>query len=99
MKYLVRKSFVRVLGRLWMPRCVAATQLNLCASDIDNMRGPAARITREAVEQWVSSHSGDFSQVLDFSASIEDGDNTVEFSWSSEDNEVSFYECMNSAED
>ena len=99
MKYIVRKSFVRVLGRLWLPTCIAATQIALDGYALENMRATDGTIRREDVSDWLDLHAGDFSEVTDFSASIEDGDITLDFPWSSEDNECSYHDCMNPEED
>ena len=39
------------------------------------------KITRESVQCWLDCHAGDFSEIIDFSASLEIGDETVEIPW------------------
>lgn len=99
MRYTVRKSIVRIIGNLWMPQCPAATQVEVTSYDLENMRDDDGKLTRDSVEQWVMTHSGDFSSVTDFYASLEDGEATVEIPWSSEENELAWGDAMHPAED
>lgn len=94
MKYTVRKSYVDILGYIWMPRVVCSLRVNLSLYDIENMRDDDGPITRESLEQWLTMHSGDFSEVIDFSASIEDGNDTLDFPWSSEENEMRYFDTL-----
>jgi hypothetical protein len=97
MKYMVRKSYVEVVGRLWMPQCLAATRIPLDRYDVENIRAQGeGEITRDAVDLWLTTHTGDFSEVLDFAASIEDPDTdaTIDLLWSSEDSEFTYLDCM-----
>lgn len=94
MKYLVRKSIVQIIGTIWMPAATCAQTLELSTRDVDNCRDDSGHLTRESVEQWLTTHTGDFQHVADFYASIEDGENTVEIPWQSEDSEVMFNDCM-----
>jgi hypothetical protein len=100
MRYTIRKSVVRVVGRIWMPDTTAATTYELRAPyDVDNARGDDGRITRESVARWLDMHARDFASVTDFEASIEDGDETVDIPWASEESELTFSECMFGDED
>lgn len=82
MRYVVRKSIVRILGGIWWPYGATCAQLKeLSAYDVENARDDEGKITRESLDRWVSLHSGDFSSVVDWSASIEDGDETLDFDW------------------
>ena len=94
MRYTVKRSFVRIIGSLWMPAITAATQQRIDAYELENMRGEDGAITRESVEHWVMTHSGDFSSVIDFHADIEDGDISVVIDWESEDSEYTYTDCM-----
>jgi hypothetical protein len=91
MRYTVRKSVICVLGELWMPSTEAATIYELNAYDVGNIERP---ITRESVEAWLGAHSGDFRAIIDFSASIESEDGTTEIPWNSEENEITFNDCL-----
>ncbi len=100
MKYVVRKSFVDVVGHIWMPNTVAAMRYPLSNYDIENIRQQDdGIIDREAVEQWLTCHSGDFQSIEDFSASIEDGDKSIDIPWDDEDSEYTFSDLMYPSED
>jgi hypothetical protein len=92
MRYTVTKQRLDVLGRLWMPNAIAATSLNLSSYDLENIEDPQ---DRESVEQWLMTHSGGFSQVLDFRADFHIGDEHIVHEWSKgEDSEMAFNDCM-----
>lgn len=101
MRYTVRTSIVMVVGRLWMPMVEGATRLTLTGYDVDNARDDEGNLTRESVQRWLDCHAGDFSEIIDFSASLEDdrNDTTVDIEWSDEDNEMTYYACMSPEED
>lgn len=99
MRYIVRTSVVRVLGVMWMPTAPAATELTLTDSDVKNARDDEGKITRESVSRWLDSHSGDFSDITDWCASIEYGDDTIDIPWSVEDNEAEYTGLMYPCED
>ena len=68
MRYTVRVSTVRVIGRIWMPSVMGATTYTLTEGDVGNARSATGRITRESVQRWVDSHAGDFAEITDFAA-------------------------------
>jgi hypothetical protein len=74
-----------------MPQCKAAQEISLSAYDLENI----GELTRENVENWLGSHSGDFSQVIDFRAdlSLEDGTDWVS-EWAHPDSEYDFCDAM-----
>lgn len=82
----VRVAYVLILGKLWMPMCDASQRQDLSNYDLENI----GEFTRENVEQWLMTHSGDFSSVTDFYAVCGD----VEIPWSSEDNEMAYYDTI-----
>lgn len=92
MRYAV--SHVSVIGHIWMPNCVCAYDYPISEHDVEMMRNEDGTITREDVEDWLSSHAGDFQSVDDFSAIIGDGENTLEFGWSDDENEGTYQDCM-----
>lgn len=95
MKYLVRKSIVQIIGRIWMPPIICAQEKILSGYDIENIRDRVEPgITRRNVEDWLGCSAGDFQSVDDFSASIEDGDTTVDIGWESEESEFTYSDCM-----
>jgi hypothetical protein len=82
----VRVAYVTVLGKLWMPTCDASTEIKLSDYDLENI----GEFNRENVEQWLMTHTGDFSQVIDFTATCGE----IEIPWSSEDNEIRYLETL-----
>jgi hypothetical protein len=90
MKYTVKKSFIKVVGKMWMPKATAATSIPLREYDIKNMEDDDGNITRDSVEDWLTSHSGDFSSVTDFYADIETGKGNIII----EENEYVYNDCM-----
>ena len=94
MKYTVRKSVIDVVGKIWMPAITASQRIVLNAHDLEHLRDDDGKITRESVERWFSTHPGDFQSIQDFSASIEDGDNTIDIPWASEDGEMAYLDTV-----
>lgn len=90
MRYVVRKSVIHVLGTIWMPSVTAGQELTLTDYDLNNARDDDGKLTRESVARWLDMHAGDFAGITDFWASLEDGENTVEIPWKSEDSEPEF---------
>lgn len=90
----IRKSFINVLGELWYPS-TGATVYNLSDYDLENMKDDNGNYTRESVELWLGSHSGDFQSVTDFSAdlSLPDGKDIV-IPFENEENEMEFNDIM-----
>lgn len=85
-----RWAHVDVVGKIWMPMTTAAMRYELSDYDLENI----GEFTRENVEDWLGTHSGDFSSVADFSAVC----GNVEIPWESEENEMTFVDCMYPAE-
>ena len=96
MSYTVTKQQIQVLGYLWMPSCLAATCLTLYGYDMENLGDPT---DRDAVENWIGSHSGDFSQVLDFRADFHIEDKHIVHEWAREDSACEYDDCMYPSED
>lgn len=94
MKYTVRKSVIDVVGYIWMPQIVCSLRINMSDYDINNARNAEGELTRESVEQWLMTHSGDFQSVIDFRASIEDGDKTIDFPFATEDGECQYLDTI-----
>lgn len=93
-RYLIRRSYVRLIGQIWLPAVTCAQQKDLTSYDVENIRDEDGKITRESVEQWLTVNAGDFQNVHDFEASIEDGDQTIDIPWQSEESELTFNDCM-----
>jgi hypothetical protein len=104
MKYTTRISYLDVLGIIWMPRITASLHMPLSDYDVDNIIGYSNEanssakigITREGVMRWLNTHAGDFSEIADFSGSIEHPatGETIDFEWSTEDNEIAYYDTL-----
>jgi hypothetical protein len=104
MKYITRISYLDVLGKMWMPHATASLHIPLNSYDVDNIIGYSNQdndsakhgITREGVQLWVDSHVGDFSEITDFVGSIEHPGTgeTIDIEWSSEDNEMAYYDTL-----
>jgi len=82
----VRVAYVIILGKLWMPMADASMTKDLSDYDLGNI----GEFTRENVEQWLTSNSGDFSSVTDFTACCGD----IEIPWENEDNEMAYYDTI-----
>ena len=81
-----RIAYVIILGTIWMPAVTVSLQKTLSDYDLDNI----GEFTRENVEQWLTSNSGDFQHVIDFTARC----GSVEIEWSSEDNECQYLDTL-----
>ena len=86
MKFTVERNWVDVLGIIWMPAVEAGHRHDLSRYDMNNIGEP----TRENVEQWLTTHSGDLQRVIDFHAVVGE----VEIPWEKEENEIKYSDCM-----
>ena len=101
-RYLVRHSYVDIIGGIWMPYgAVCAMRKDLNSYDIENIKAHGdGEITRDGLDQWLTCNSGDFSSVKDFRASIEDGNTTIDIPFEhGEESEFTYQDCMYPAED
>jgi hypothetical protein len=88
MRYTVSLSIVQVVGRIWMPYGMKAfMEYQLTEEDVPIIMGGQ-------IEQWLAAHTGDFSSIIGWRASLEDRGKTVNYPWSSEE----AAEWFNSAE-
>ena len=95
MKYVRRVSFIDVLGYIWMPSNVlCSTKYTLREYDVENCRDDDGNVTRDSVTQWLTSHTGDFSSVEDWSGSLEVGDDTVNFGWEKPESEEQYTDTV-----
>lgn len=99
MKYLVKKSVVDVVGRIWMPQAVCSLRIVMSRYDVDNARDDDGNITRDSLESWLHTHTGDFSEIIDFRASIEDGEQSIEIPFASEDGESQYLDTISEMEE
>lgn len=82
----VRNAYVEIIGKIWMPAVVCGQRQDLSDYDLENI----GEFTRENVEQWLCTHSGDFQSVTDFRAVC----GKVEIAWESEESEFTFSDAM-----
>lgn len=94
MKYQVQKSFIQVIGKIWMPAITCAQDIELRQYDIDNMKNEDGEIDRESVESWLGTNTGDFQNIEDFRADIEDGEKNIIIDWEVEESEYIYSDCM-----
>lgn len=84
-----RLAYVTILGRLWMGG-IASIHKDLSDYDLGNI----GEFTRENMEDWLTSHAGDFQEVIDFMAVC----GKEEIPWSSEDNEMTYLDTISDGE-
>jgi hypothetical protein len=65
---------------------------------VENCQDDDGEITRESVESWVDTHSGDFQEVIDFEASLESGDDTIDIPWATEEGELAYLDATSEYE-
>lgn len=95
MRYMVVTSRISVIGHIWMPGdVICAMDYTPTVFDVENMRDDDGRITRESVQAWIDTHSGDFRSVDDFHADIADGDADVVIEWADPESELTYTDCM-----
>ena len=82
---------IQVVGHIWQPGTVRGEQYDLKPHQVQAIKALwEGKLTREAVELWLATNSGDFQHVQDFHADIEDFDSP----WENEENEAIFNDCM-----
>lgn len=86
MKITIERNWIEIIGTIWMPAATCAQRKELSRYDIENIGEP----TRENVEQWLTTHSGDFQSVQDFRAVIGE----TEIPWANEESEFTYNDCM-----
>lgn len=101
MRYQKRVSRVDVIGRIWMPAVVCAMSYTLEDRDLDHIREDGrGRYTRPAVDRWLTTHSGDFQNIIDFRVTISDAaGRDFDSDFKSAESEITFNDCMFPAED
>ena len=87
---LVREDYILVVGRIWMPAITCSLRINLSQYDLDNI----GKFTRENVEQWLSTHSGDFQSVQDFYATA----GRKHIPWATEEGEMAYMETISESD-
>ena len=90
--YTVHKSYIQVIGPIWMPPVVCAMQYDLGEYAMGNM----ITLDREGVEIYLSTHSGDFQCINDFYADLYDpvDKRDIVIPWADPSSEIIFNDCM-----
>jgi len=85
-------SEVDVIGRGWYgQKC--CTTYPLREYDVENIRGHGdGKITREAVESWLTCNAGDFQAIDDFRVTI--GDGVLDSDFQHEESEIDYNDIM-----
>ena len=94
MKIIRTISFIDVIGPIWQPGCVCSMRYTPSNHDLENMRDETGKVTREAVANWLSNHTGDFQYIEDFYADLELPEGNIIFEWSSEEAEIAYLETI-----
>ena len=90
MRYMTVCSFINILGKIWLPPVISSQTITLSPSDVDSIR-VNGKITREGIEQWLTTHTGDFQSIEDFYADIANGERDLIFDWANDDSESMFH--------
>jgi len=95
--YTVHKSYIQVIGPIWMPPVVCAMQYDLGEYEVGNIQA----FTRSGIEHYLSTHSGDFQCIDDFYADIYDpvDKRDYEIPWNDPESDIIFNDCMYPMED
>lgn len=72
---------IDVLGVIWMPGVACFYTYTPTVEAVAQYSKSGKIITRDAIQQWLDTHAGDFSSITDFHAEI-DG---LTFDWQKED--------------
>jgi hypothetical protein len=91
MRFTVERNWIDILGVIWLPPVTAGYKQSLTKYDMENIGEP----TRENVEQWLTSHSGNFQRVIDFHAVVGE----VDIPWEKEENEFEYLDCVGGCEE
>lgn len=94
MRYMIRKSVINVIGKIWMPSVVTTYTYEPDSIDVRlYLTDEAGNVTRDSVARYLDTHAGDFAEIIDFEASIEHDDQTIDIPWSHEDSEDTFLDA------
>lgn len=93
MRYTVTRQMVWVIGYIWQPGVgICAQDRALSSYDLENIGNPESR---GDVEQWITTHFGDFQSIEDFRADFHIGDRHIVHEWEKgEESECAYSDCM-----
>jgi hypothetical protein len=57
---------IQVVGYLWLPRDLAAIDMNITESEWNVVDTDFKNLTLEQIEHYIITHTGDFSEIIDF---------------------------------
>ena len=86
MQFTIERNWIEVIGRIWMPATTCAQRIDLTPSDLESI----GEATPGNVGRWLTSHTGDFQSIDDFHAVVGE----VDIPWDSEENEITYNDCM-----
>lgn len=102
MRYTMTKSFVQVIGNIWLPPVTAAMEYDLDSYAVSNIEGYRRELNldwRGAIAHWVSLNTGDFQNVADWRADIETSEGNVTLEWRNPESELTYNDYMFPPED
>lgn len=82
-----------------MPAIIAAHTIVMSDYDVRNALDDDGQLTRDSLEQWLCTHTGDFQSISDFEASIEVDGKTVNIDWAKEDSDCIYSDCVYGGEE
>ena len=89
MRVVTIVSEVRIIGYGWYGQKIAMVD-RLSSQELKQILDYCGgKYSREGVEQWLSLHSGDFQNIVDFAITI--GDNEFDSDWTDEESEYSSF--------
>ena len=91
MQYTVTKNIIQVIGYIWLPSTMAAMEYTLDDRDLERYSISKDNPTREDIERWISTNTGDFSNIVDYRADI--GTAKV-LDWKDPESENTYNDCM-----
>ena len=89
-------SNISVIGPIWWPNgAVCSLEIPLGSREIEQIRDYGeGEITRDAVEDWLGCHSGDFQSVTDFRADISAGEDDYLFDWADPESDAVYLDTL-----
>lgn len=95
-----RDSYIKVIGRIWLPPVRVASIFMLTDYDVENIvsykKAYPVHSLRDAVFHWISLNANDYNEITDFMAMIVMPltEKEVLFDWRSMDAELIYNDCM-----
>ena len=94
------RNYVDVVGEIWQPGIGPCSyHYDLNSSAVRNIQDESGVITREGVEDWLGTHAGDFSHIIDFCASITVDGIDYDFDFATEEGALAYADTIAEWED